>query len=96
MYLSLFFMLLPEDKKVIVEEFGRHPKDVGSPEVQIAILTKRIKILEEHLKVHKNDFAVKRSLSRMISRRKKLLEYLFKEDPERYGFVVQKLNLRSK
>ncbi len=89
-------MLLSEDKKVIIEEFGRHRKDVGSPEVQIAILTKRIKILEEHLKVHKKDFSVKRSLYKMISKRKKLLEYLSRENPERYNYVVQKLGLRTK
>ncbi|MFZ8805400.1 MAG: 30S ribosomal protein S15 [Candidatus Calescibacterium sp.] len=88
-------MLLPEEKKEVIKEFGRHENDVGSPEVQIALLTKRIKILEEHLKNHKHDYSAKRRLFILIARRRKLLEYLSRTNPERYQFVISKLGLRK-
>jgi len=86
------------DKDVIekiVKEFGKHEKDTGSPEVQIAILTAEIKNLTEHLKVHKHDYHNKRALLRMVGRRKKLLKYLREKDFERYRKVIQKLGLRK-
>ncbi len=88
-------MLLPEEKKEIIKDFGRHENDVGSPEVQIALLTKRIKILEEHLKSHKHDFSSKRRLLILIAKRKRLLDYLSQTNPERYQFVITKLGLRK-
>ena len=86
------------DKDVIekiVKEFGRHEKDTGSPEVQIAILTAEIKNLTEHLKVHKHDYHNKRALLRMVGRRKKLLKYLREKDFDRYRKLIQKLGLRK-
>ncbi len=86
------------DKDVIekiVKEFGKHEKDTGSPEVQIAILTAEIKNLTEHLRVHKHDYHNKRALLRMVGRRKKLLKYLREKDFERYRKVIQKLGLRK-
>jgi len=86
------------DKDVIekiVKEFGKHEKDTGSPEVQIAILTAEIKNLTEHLKVHKHDYHNKRALLRMVGRRKKLLKYLREKDFDRYRKLIQKLGLRK-
>lgn len=84
-----------EEKEKIKEELGRHPKDTGSPEVQIAILTKRIQNLTEHFKKNKKDHGSKKGLYEMISKRKKLLAYLKKTDIERYRKVIEKLGLRG-
>ncbi len=89
-------MLLPEEKEEIIQKFRRHERDVGSPEVQIALLSRRIKILEEHLKQHKHDYSAKRTLFILIARRRKLLQYLKRENPERYEFVVNELGLKRK
>lgn len=88
-------MLLKEEKTAIIENNRTHENDTGSPEVQIAILTKRINDLTEHLKEHKKDHHSRRGLLKMVGRRRNLLNYLQKKDIERYRAVVAKLGLRK-
>jgi len=83
-----------EEKEKIKEEFGKHPNDTGSPEVQIAILTRKIHNLTEHLKKNKKDNGSKKGLHEMISRRRKLLDYLKRVDVDRYKKIIEKLGLR--
>ncbi len=83
------------DKKEVIREFQKHDKDTGSPEVQIALLTYRINYLTEHFKVHKKDYHSMRGLYKLVGQRKKLLEYLKREDFERYKTVLRKLGLRK-
>ncbi|HHT91635.1 MAG: 30S ribosomal protein S15 [Bacillota bacterium] len=83
-----------ESKTEIIEQFSRHEGDTGSPEVQVAILTKRIRELTEHLKVHKNDHHSRRGLYKMIGQRRGLLNYLMKKDIERYRSLIEELGLR--
>lgn len=83
------------EKKEIIEKFRIHERDTGSPEVQVAILTARINRLTEHLKVHKKDHHSRRGLLMMVSRRKRLLEYLKRKDERRYQDLIEKLNLRK-
>lgn len=87
--------LTKEEKKQIIEDFKTHDKDTGSSEVQIAMLTKRINLLTEHLKEHKKDHHSRRGLLKMVGRRRALLNYLRKKDLDRYKDVIQKLNLRK-
>jgi len=84
-----------ERKQEIIEQFKMHEGDTGSPEVQIALLTERIKYLTEHLKSHKKDYHSQRGLLKMVGRRRGLLNYLRKKSPERYQVVVNKLGLRK-
>ncbi len=84
-----------ERKQEIIEQFKMHEGDTGSPEVQIALLTERIKYLTEHLKAHKQDYHSQRGLLKMVGRRRGLLNYLRKRSPERYQAVVNKLGLRK-
>lgn len=86
-------MLAPTDKKKIIEKFATIKGDTGSPEVQIAILTERIKILAEHLKIHVHDVHSRRGLLSMISKRKRLLNYLQEKDKKRYKAIVEKSGL---
>jgi len=88
-------MLEPIIKNEIKKEFGRHPNDTGSPEVQIALLTKRIELLNQHFKKYKNDFNSRRGFLKLIGKRRKLLKYLFKTNPSKYQEVLKKLNLRK-
>jgi len=88
-------VLEPEQKQEIVEKFQKHPEDTGSPEVQIALLTARINHLTEHFKTHPKDHHSRRGLLKMVGKRRKLLEYLKREDFERYQKVVKKLGLRK-
>jgi small subunit ribosomal protein S15 len=88
-------MLLKEEKSAIIESNRLSENDTGSPEVQIAILTKRINDLTEHLKVHKNDHHSRRGLLKMVGKRRNLLNYLQKKDIERYRAIVEKLGLRK-
>ncbi|HLR81741.1 MAG TPA: 30S ribosomal protein S15 [Paenalcaligenes sp.] len=81
-------------KAEIVEEFQRESGDTGSPEVQIALLTARIKTLGEHFKDHKKDHHSRRGLLRMVSRRRKLLDYLKNRNPDAYFELIKKLGLR--
>jgi len=87
--------LSAEDKKKIIDEFKRHDKDTGSPEVQIALLTARINYLTEHLKVHKHDYHTRHGLLKIVGKRKSLLDYLKRKDINRYRELIKKLNLRK-
>lgn len=88
-------MLKKEEKASIIKEFAKNEKDCGSAEVQIAILTKEINTLTEHLKEHKHDFHSKRGLLIKVGKRRSLLNYLVKTDVKRYRDVVSKLGLRK-
>ena len=83
------------EKTAIMQEYALHEGDTGSPEVQIAVLTKRINDLTEHLKVHKKDHHSRRGLLKMVGQRRGLLEYLKKKDIERYRALIEKLGLRK-
>ena len=87
-------MMLKEEKNAIMAQYALHEGDTGSPEVQIAVLTKRINDLTEHLKVHKKDHHSRRGMYKMIGHRRNLLNYLMKVDVERYRAIVAKLGLR--
>ena len=88
-------MLNKDQKTEIIKQFQKDEKDTGSPEVQIAILTQRIKELTEHLKSNKKDHSSRRGLFKMIRRRKGLLNYLMDNDIERYRQIIEKLGLRK-
>ena len=88
-------MLLKEEKTEIIEKNRTHENDTGSPEVQIAILTKRIIDLTAHLKSHKNDHHSRRGLLKMVGHRRNLLNYLKKKDVNRYRAVIEKLGIRK-
>lgn len=83
------------EKSEVIKNFGLHEKDVGSPEVRISLLTKRIKNLANHLKNSKKDVHSRRGLISMINKRRKLLNYLNKTDSKRYLDIVNKLQLRK-
>ena len=84
-----------ERKAELMGEFGKTAGDTGSPEVQVAILTERINKLTGHFKTHKKDRPSRRGLLKMVSRRRSLLDYLKREDTERYADVIQRLGLRK-
>jgi small subunit ribosomal protein S15 len=84
-----------EEKKQIVSEYKTHNNDTGSPEVQIALLTRRITELTEHLKTHKKDHSSRRGLLKMVGRRNNLLKYLTREDRTRYQQIIKRLGLRK-
>jgi small subunit ribosomal protein S15 len=84
-----------ELKTEIINKYKLHETDTGSPEVQIAILTERINHLNEHLKIHKKDHHSRRGLLKMVGQRRGLLNYLAKNDIERYRAIIEKLNLRK-
>ena len=86
--------LTQEAKQEIIQEHARSDGDTGSADVQIAVLTTRIAELTEHLKTHKHDHASRRGLLKMVGRRRRLLEYLKREDIERYRALIAKLGLR--
>lgn len=86
--------LMSEGKQNIITEHARSTGDTGSPEVQIALLTRRITELTEHLKTHPKDHHSRRGLLRMVGRRRRLLTYLRKQDVERYRSIIGKLGLR--
>jgi len=86
-------MLTTQEKKKILKKFAVHEKDTGSPEVQIALLSDRIKDLTGHLKEHKKDFSSRRGLLQMINKRRRLLLYLRKKDEERYRKIIGKVGL---
>ena len=81
-------------KKAIIDEYATHPGDTGSPEVQVAILTKRIKDLTEHLKAHKHDHHSRRGLLLLVGQRRRLLGYLQDIDIARYRALIERLGLR--
>ena len=86
--------LSTEDKQQILTEYGLHETDTGSPEAQVAMLTKRIKDLTEHLKTHKHDHHSRRGLLLLVGRRRRLLKYVAQVDVERYRSLIQRLGLR--
>lgn len=87
--------LTPDQKRVVIQQFRVHESDSGSAEVQIALLTERIKYLTEHFKVHKRDHHSRRGLLRMVGQRRRLLDYLKATKVERYRAVVKDLGLRK-
>jgi small subunit ribosomal protein S15 len=87
-------MLDRDEKKAIIDQYKKHEKDTGSPEVQVALLTREINDLTEHMRVHKRDFHTRRGLLMKVGRRRRLLNYLKKEDVERYRTLIKQLGLR--
>jgi len=87
--------LTKDVKNEILKKFRVHEKDTGSPEVQIALLTKRINELNEHFKTHKKDYHSRRGLLKLVGRRKRLLEYLKRKDYDRYKKLIKELSLRK-
>ena len=83
-----------EEKNRVMKEFATKDGDTGSPEVQVAILTSRIRTLTEHFKTHKKDNHSRRGLLKMVSQRRRLLDYLKKKDEARYKAIIEKLGLR--
>ncbi len=88
-------MLAREQKQTIIDQYRTHTSDTGSPEVQIALLSERIGQLTEHFKTHKKDHASRRGLLMLVSKRRRLLDYLKKYDTERYKDVISKLGIRK-
>ncbi|MCA1721078.1 MAG: 30S ribosomal protein S15 [Actinobacteria bacterium] len=86
---------LAQERAEAIERFARHPGDTGSPEVQIALLTTRIRYLTEHMKVHKKDFHTQRGLLMLVGQRRRQLAYLRATDIERYRSLIAELGLRK-
>ncbi|MXW54620.1 MAG: 30S ribosomal protein S15 [Gammaproteobacteria bacterium] len=86
--------LSAETKYEVLKEFGRGEGDTGSPEVQVALLTKNINSVQEHLQQHKGDNHSRRGLQIMVARRRKLLDYLRSKDVDRYRFLISRLDIR--
>ncbi len=84
-----------EAKMAIMAEFKLHDSDTGSPEVQVALLTTRIKEITEHLKIHKKDYHSRRGLLKLIGQRRRLLDYIMKKDIVRYRKLIKALGLRK-
>ena len=87
--------MLKSEKEAIIRKYATHEGDTGSPEVQIALLTKRINDLTEHLKIHKKDHHSRRGLLKMVGQRRNLLKYLTKVDIERYRSIISRLGIRK-
>lgn len=88
-------MISTEQKKEIIEKYGRGTNDTGSPEVQVALLTARINDLQEHFKAHPKDHHSRRGLLKMVGQRRNMLAYLKKVDIERYRALIESLGLRK-
>ena len=88
-------MLTKQEKEKIIVDFETHKGDTGSPEVQVALLTKRINDLTEHLKTHRKDHASRRGLLKMVGTRSALLRYVSKKDVKRYQEIISRLGLRK-
>ena len=84
-----------ERKHELIQEFKKSDQDTGSPEVQISVLTTRINGLTEHMRTHKKDYASRRGLLMLVSRRRRLLDYLKRVDPKRYIDTIQALDIRK-
>ena len=84
-----------DEKQAIIADYRRSETDTGSPEVQVAILTKKINALTEHMKANKNDFSTRRGLLQMVSSRRRLLDYLKRKDQARYVELIKRLGLRK-
>ncbi|OGQ00395.1 MAG: 30S ribosomal protein S15 [Deltaproteobacteria bacterium RBG_19FT_COMBO_46_12] len=87
--------LVQEKKKEIIEKFKNHEGDTGSPEVQIALLSERIRYLTDHFKAHKRDHHSRRGLLKMVGQRRRLLNYLKENKVDRYRIIIEKLGLRK-
>jgi len=87
--------LTKEEKEAIIQEYHLHEHDTGSPEVQVALLTKRINTLVEHLQKHKHDESSRRGLLKLVGRRRRHLAYLSRKDPKRYYELIKRLGLRK-
>ena len=87
-------MLTPKEKNALIKKYQIHKDDTGSPEVQVAILTKEIEQVSEHLKVHRKDNHSRRGLLKMVGNRRRLLRYLKNEDQKRFEKIVEKLKLK--
>jgi small subunit ribosomal protein S15 len=87
--------LTRESKAVLIDRYRVHPTDTGSPEVQIALLSERITYLNGHFQVHRKDHASRRGLLVMVSKRRRLLEYLKRRNPDRYKRVIESLGIRK-
>lgn len=88
-------MITEERKREIIKQFQAHERDTGSVEVQVALLTERIKRLTEHLRIHRHDFHTRRGLLKLVGRRRRLLRYLSRTAPERYRNLLAQLELRK-
>lgn len=88
-------VLTPEAKKEIIDRFQANEKDTGSPEVQIALLSSRIRYLTDHFKVHKKDHHSRRGLLKLVGQRRRLLNYLKRKDVDRYRTVIKELGIRK-
>jgi small subunit ribosomal protein S15 len=88
-------VLTPEIKREIIERFKTNEKDTGSPEVQIALLSNRIKYLTEHFKTHTKDHHSRRGLLKLVGKRRRLLDYIRKKDVETYKTLLQQLGIRK-
>ncbi|MCG8572114.1 MAG: 30S ribosomal protein S15 [Spirochaetes bacterium] len=88
-------MLTPDKKKEIISSFGQTDKDTGSVEVQVALLSERIKYLTDHMKEHSKDFHSRRGLLKLVGRRRRYLDYIKKQDITRYRELIQKLGIRK-
>ena len=86
---------MSEAKSALIEQYRVHVKDTGSPEVQIALLSERISYLTSHLKAHLKDHASRRGLIMMVNKRRRLLDYLNRRNPDRYREIVERLSLRK-
>jgi small subunit ribosomal protein S15 len=86
---------IPGQKQTIIQDYKLHDADTGSPEVQVALLTERIEYLTEHFKVHKKDHHSRRGLLKMVSRRRRLLDYVRKNDEDRYKTLIKRLGIRK-
>ena len=87
--------MLQEEKTAIIKEYATHEGDTGSPEVQVAVLTKRINDLTDHLKTHQKDHHSRRGLLKMVGQRRNLLNYLMRVDIERYRSLIERLGIRK-
>lgn len=87
--------LARESKATLIERYRVHPKDTGSPEVQIALLSERLTYLNDHFRTHRKDHASRRGLLIMVGKRRRLLEYLKGQDAERYRQVIERLGIRK-
>lgn len=88
-------MLDKAEKAAVIEKYKRHPKDTGSPEVQIALLTERIERITEHLQSHKKDFSSRRGLIKLVGQRNALLKYINKKNYDLYKKIVEELGLKK-
>ena len=88
-------VLTAESKKEIIDRFKLHEKDTGSPEVQIALLSSRIKYLTDHFGIHKKDNHSRRGLLKLVGQRRRMLNYLKKKDEEKYRAVIKQLGIRK-